>query len=398
MASYWSKAGRLVPWVVGLLVVLAMFAVTAGQGPVAQPFPPAPGPPPAILKPRCILLRTPDLVGTLSFEVSVAFSSDGRMVAVGRMEGSPQAMGTVVSLCDVATQKERLTIKGRNSNTCAVAFSPDGQSLAVGRDEAITFYEPEAGRKLSKLDLQNDGGPVGLGFSDDGKKLAAATISGNLVVWNLATKRKVLGLGVHTRSAQGVAISPDGKWVAAASDGPIVCHPVQGLFGSGVECGPDYGITRLFDVSTGKEQANIKHDWTAHSAAFAPDGHLLASGGGGSVKLLYLDLKKERTIFKADPGFDVYCVTFAPDGCTLAIGLGSRDFKGSEGEVRLWDLKEERIWAVLKGETGKVRSLAFSPDGEKLVSGSRETVVLWDLPLDDLQPPHPKVRKPVQMP
>jgi WD40 repeat protein len=63
----------------------------------------------------------------------------------------------------------------------------------------------------------------------------------------------------------------------------------------------------------------------------------------------------------------------------LAIGVGSRDFGGSHGEVKLWEMSRGRVRAVLKGEMGKVRSLAFTPDGKALVTGSGEAVVLWDL-------------------
>ena len=61
------------------------------------------------------------------------------------------------------------------------------------------------------------------------------------------------------------------------------------------------------------------------------------------------------------------------------VGVGSREFDGSYVEVKLWDVKLGRVRAVLKGEMGKVRSLAFAPDGKALVTGSRDVVVLWDL-------------------
>jgi WD40 repeat protein len=116
------------------------------------------------------------------------------------------------------------------------------------------------------------------------------------------------------------------------------------------------------------------------SVAFSPDGKLLASGGGGAAKLLDLTTNKVRIVIKAGSGLDVYCVAFSPAGGTLAVGVGSRAFDGSYGEVRLWDVGLGRVRAVLKGESGKVRSLAFAPDGKTLVTGSSRAVVLWDVP------------------
>src|SRR5262249_1693290 len=188
-----------------------------------------------------------------------------------------------------------------------------------------------------------------LAFSADGRRLAAATGMGYVIVWDTGTGRSLASLKAHTRSLRGVAVSPEGRGVASAPDGPIVCH-YSGPFGLPprffgvveVGCGPDYGIVRLFDVATGQEKASLKHDWTAHSVAFSPDGRLLASGGGGAAKLWDLATGKARTIIQVEADLDVYCVSFSPDGRTLAVGVGSRDFDGSYAEARLWDMIHDR--------------------------------------------------------
>jgi WD40 repeat protein len=166
-----------------------------------------------------------------------------------------------------------------------------------------------------------------------------------------------------------VAFSPDGRTVAAGR-----------MESSGT-------VVSLCDVASGRERATIKASSVESCAvAFSPDGKLLASGGGGAAKLWDLATESASTIIEAGDGVEVYCVSFSPDGLTLAVGVGSRDFGGSHGEVRLWDLKMGRVRAVLSGRRGKVRSLAFSPDGKALVTGSGEAVVLWDLPkLQDTQ-------------
>jgi WD40 repeat protein len=73
----------------------------------------------------------------------------------------------------------------------------------------------------------------------------------------------------------------------------------------------------------------------------------------------------------------VQSVAFSPDGKILASG-------GKDGAVVLWDVAGRRMLGQpLKGHTGWVQSVAFSPDGKTLASaGFDDAVVLWDIDVD----------------
>jgi WD40 repeat protein len=67
----------------------------------------------------------------------------------------------------------------------------------------------------------------------------------------------------------------------------------------------------------------------------------------------------------------VYSVAFSPDGSKIVSGSYDKT-------IRLWDIQSGSELAVLKGHEDYVRSVAFSPDGSKIVSGSDDnTIRVW---------------------
>src|SRR5207253_2235489 len=69
----------------------------------------------------------------------------------------------------------------------------------------------------------------------------------------------------------------------------------------------------------------------------------------------------------------VRSVAFSPDGRFIASG-------SSDNTIRIWDLTSSKSIATLQGHTNFVRSVAFSPDGRFIASGSSDkTIRIWDL-------------------
>ncbi len=85
-----------------------------------------------------------------------------------------------------------------------------------------------------------------------------------------------------------------------------------------------------------------------------------------------IDASRERNLFQGHERY-VYSVAFSPDGQRIVSGSG-------DNTVRLWDLKGQAIGQPFRGHQGSVYSVAFSPDGQRIVSGSDDnTLRLWDL-------------------
>ncbi len=112
-----------------------------------------------------------------------------------------------------------------------------------------------------------------------------------------------------------------------------------------------------------------------YSVAFSADGKLLASGGNqGDIKLWNFTTGKESVTLRGAPG--AWRVAFSPDGRLLAVASG---LMGGYG-VNLWDVATGKPQATLDHAGELVRSLAFSPDGKTLATGTdRKTVRLWDV-------------------
>src|SRR5438876_127611 len=82
--------------------------------------------------------------------------------------------------------------------------------------------------------------------------------------------------------------------------------------------------------------------------------------------------KPELYVQTGHSGF-VLSVAFSPDGKMLASG-------SADNTIKLWDVASGQELKTLKGHSGSVYSVAFSADGKTVASGSRDTTIrLWNV-------------------
>ena len=122
------------------------------------------------------------------------------------------------------------------------------------------------------------------------------------------------------------------------------------------------------------------HVGSAQTAAFSPNGALIASGGQDKLVKIFSAEAGEELRQLIGHGEKVNALAFSPSGTMLATASGS-DKNSTDNSVRLWNPTTGELLGTLLGHSEMVCSLAFSPDGHRLASaGADHQIILWDVP------------------
>lgn len=281
-----------------------------------------------------------------------------------------------VDLKLVRSSDKGIDTEGDGTTVYAIDLAPDGKHLIVGGDNistTIVLWNIETGENDQFFDIftAEDGGPIGVTISPNGKFAGATTTFGKVFYFELATGNLLRKFEYPTLSLM-TRFSPDSKLAVFADlEGKLtivncvdekepfsivsriqahndVAGPVSWNHDSTrLLSGSRDNTVRVWDAKTQKELLKLEHPAWTWSAIYSPDGKMIATGTGGGMQ--------------GQPLSQNYLV-------------------GPDNSIRLWDAEKGTLIRELKGHTDRVHALEFTRDGKRLVSGGFDKMMrVWDV-------------------
>jgi WD40 repeat protein len=355
----------------------------------------------------------------------LAFSADGKVVAASLGNAT-------VRQFDTETGNEIAQSPGHMSGVVAVGTA-ERQVLSVSK-ESVRVWDAGSGREIRQWPLSPPA--VAAAVSVDGGRVATASGSGVVRLWDTANGEKVREIDTKRTDVAGLGFSPDGKLLATKAelnaavnlwdtatgnhvrtigqDGeptlsggrvmldysgvqtPAIAFSADGRL---VAAAGDKKQLVVWDVATGGTVCEIATPASSIGVAFAfsANGHVISVlTNSGLVAGYEVATGEKRYEFKSAtpgaeparefPGTTAMTVNSFSRGNAAGGGIGfSADGRyivvsGGGSVIRIVDTLTGDEAGELKGHHGSVSTLRVSSDGRSLVSGSVDTTAMvWDL-------------------
>ncbi len=327
------------------------------------------------------------LSGHPEWILSVAYSTNGPRIVTGSYDRTAKVW-------DAASGRELRALQGHTDRIESVAFSPDGQRIVTGSDDRMAkVWEAASGKEMLAF-KGHTGFIVSVAFSPDGQRIVTGSRDQTAKVWEASGDRELLTLKGHRLAINSVAFSPDGRRAVTGSDdhtakvweaasgrlrltlkGHSCFDLVGGLFPGRRGLSPAVGIGRPRSGRRPAASQCLRSRGTAARFILWPSPRT-ASGLSPAVRIRRPGCGKRPAAGTSSPSrgttLGFHSAAFSPDG--QRIVTGSRD-----NTAKVWEAASGKCLFTLEGHAAPIWSVAFSPHGQRIVTGSADaTAKVWE--------------------
>lgn len=318
----------------------------------------------------------PSFSGHESSVRSLAFSRDGRDLASGDEDG-------VIRVWSAREPGEPLELAGHDLAITCLAFASDGRLASSGEDGRVTLWSVRGTRKPIVVAHDANSAVNTVAVSADGERLAAGDSDGRIRIWDIATTESQHAIGSEMAGIGAMAMSPDGRILATASDDGIAIRNA----GNGNQiatAGADGTIALLAAGGLAPAPPGSRNAGVA-ALTFSGDSRWLAWGGAGRTAGAAIGgVQKSAMVFvwdRTDAGRIPVALPTRSPAQAIAVSATGRWLAAacSDRCLRVWDLDSGEGPSELMPAIA-AEAIVFSPDGLSVVAGAMDGRLLsWRL-------------------
>lgn len=280
----------------------------------------------------------------------IAWSPDGKQIASASDDKT-------VQVWNATTGNNFFTYHGHSSKVHAIAWSPDGQYIASAsndnNDKTVQVWNATTGNTIF-IYQGHAYGVNDIAWSPNSKRVASASFDNTVQVWDATTGSNALTYQGHSYYVIDLAWSPDGTRIVSGSADETA---------------------QVWEASTGSRILTyrghfIQNDQVASpvsTVAWSPDSRYIVSSGSADSTV---------QIWNATTGAKT--LTYSGYATHVAWSPQKQRIASASSNVQVWDADTGGSVFTYQGHSDTVNSVAWSLDGERIASCSRDkTVQVW---------------------